>query len=81
MRTTLSLDDDVYLFARSYARQQHISIDEAISRLAREGMQAQNIVETKVAAVRPKGKYALLLERDEIITTEIVRDLMDRESI
>jgi hypothetical protein len=29
----------------------------------------------------PKSKYALLPARDEIITTEHVRDLMDQEGI
>ena len=79
MRTTLSIDDDIFAYARSHAQRQHISIGEAVSRLARDGIRSQNAPKTK--AVRPKSKYALLPARSEIITTEHVRDLMDQEGI
>jgi hypothetical protein len=79
MRTTLALDDDIFAFARSHAQREHISIGQAISRLAREGIRAQNMPVTK--ATKPKSKYALLPARHEIITTQHVRDLMDQEGI
>ncbi len=79
MRTTLSLDDDVFGFARAHAVREHVSIGEVISRLAREGIRAQVIPAAKTAPV--KSKYALLPARDEIITSEHVRDLMDQEGI
>jgi hypothetical protein len=79
MRTTLALDDDIFAFARSHAQREHISIGQAISRLAREGIRAQNSPVTK--ATKPKSKYALLPARHEIITTQHVRDLMDQEGI
>jgi hypothetical protein len=79
MRTTLSLDDDVFAFARSHARRSHISIGDAVSRLARDGIRAQNSVNISIAPV--KSKYALLPARDEIITSDHVRDLMDQEGI
>ena len=41
MRTTLALDDDVFAFARSEAQRQRISIGEAISRLARDGIRSR----------------------------------------
>jgi hypothetical protein len=79
MRTTLALEDDVYLFARTRAQRENISIGQAVSRLVREGIRAQNTLAPAVAA--PKSRYALLPARDEIITTEHVRDLMDQEGI
>jgi len=79
MRTTLALDDDVIAFARAHARRQHISIGEAVSRLARQGIQAQNAA--RAAPVRLKSKYALLPARAEVITGEHVRQLMDQEGI
>ena len=79
MRTTLSLDDDVFSFARSHAQREHISIGEAISRLARDGIRARNMPMAKTT--RPRSKYALLSARDEIVSTEHVRDLMDQEGI
>ena len=79
MRTTLSLDDDVFAFARSEAQRQRISIGEAISRLARDGIRSRGAPLSKAMPV--KSKYALLPARDEIITTEHVRDLLDQEGI
>ena len=79
MRTTLAIDDDIVAYARSHAQREHISIGEALSRLAREGIRVQNAPKTRVA--RPTSKFALLPARGEVITTEHVRDLMDQEGI
>ena len=79
MRTTLALDDDVLAFARAHAQREHISTGEAVSRLARQGIQAQN--STPAATGQPKSKYALLPARVEVITSEHVRKLMDQEGV
>ncbi len=77
MRTTLALDDDVLSFAKAHAQRERISIGEALSRLAREGIRAQAM--PAVEAARPKSKYALLPARAEVVTTDHVRRLMDQE--
>lgn len=79
MRTTLTLADDVSLIARQVAKREHISLGEAVSRLAREGFRAQPLQ----SATRQKfrSKYSVLPVRDEVITTEHVRRLMDEEGI
>lgn len=51
----------------------------AVSRLVRDGIRAQGM--TAVAASPTKSKFALLPVRDEVITSEHVRDLMDQEKI
>lgn len=79
MRTTLAVDDDVFAFARSHAQRERITLGQAISRLARDGIRAQSAPIAKLA--KPKSKFALLSARDEIITTEHVRNLMDQESL
>ncbi len=79
MRTTLAIDDDVFAFARAHAERERISLGEAVSRLARDGIQARNAPMAKMAPV--KSKFSLLPVRDESITTEHVRDLMDQEGI
>lgn len=79
MRTTLAIDDDIFAYARSHAQREHISIGEAISRLARDGIRAQNMPVAEAA--KPKSKFALLPARNEIITTEHVRQLMDQEGV
>ena len=41
MRTTLNIDDDVYLLARGLAEGRQMSLGEALSHLARRGAMAQ----------------------------------------
>ena len=79
MRTTLSLSDDVFLIARQVAARERISLGEAVPRLARDGFRAQTQRPATKATL--KGKYSVLPERDEIITTEHVRRLIDEEGI
>ena len=79
MRTTIEIDDDVFAFARGQAQREHIAIGEMISRLAREGMSTQATRRSQPA--KPKSKFALLPARDEIITTQHVRDLMSEEGV
>ncbi len=79
MRTTLALDDEVYSFARAQAQREHITLGEAVSRLAREGIRAQ-FAPTAVIG-KTSSKFALLPARKEIITSDHVRKLMDQEGI
>jgi hypothetical protein len=79
MRTTLTLDDDIAAYARAHARRERISLGEAISRLARDGIKARSQPQTTLA--QPKSRYAILPARSEVITTEHVRALMDQEGL
>ena len=77
MRTTLNLSDDAMLTAQSYARRLQISLGEAVSRLIRNASAPQN----DPIAMPLRGKFALAPQRDEVITTQHVRELMEREGI
>lgn len=79
MRTTLALDDDVFLHARRLARERHISLGAAVSNLLRDGIQAQQ--HPRKSAASCKTVYGLLPARDEIITSGHVLRLMDQEGI
>jgi hypothetical protein len=79
-RTTLALDDDVFAYARAHAQRERISLGEAVSRLARRGIQAQQL-EPVAAAARPRSRFALLPARDEVITSQHVRQLIEQEGI
>ncbi len=79
MRTTIAIEDDIFAFARSQAQREHATIGQVISRLARDGIRAQHA--PMVQPVAPRSKFALLAARDEIITSEHVRDLMEQEGI
>ena len=79
MRTTLTLSDDVLLVARQSAARDGVSLGEAVSRLAREGYRTR-LQQPPIAAM-PRSRYTVLPARDEIVTTEQVRRLMDQEGI
>lgn len=79
MRTTLTLSEDVLLVARQSAARDGVSLGEAVSRLAREGYRSQ--LRQPVTAAQPRSRYTVLPARDEIVTTEHVRRLMDEEGI
>ena len=79
MRTTLTLADDVSLIARQVAKREHISLGEAVSRLARDGFRAHP--KQPATKIKLRSKYSVLSARDEIVTTEHVRRLMDEEGI
>lgn len=79
MRTTLSISEDALLIARQLAARQGISLGEAVSELLRAGARAHAAQPARSAPLR--GRFALLPARDEVITVEQVRELMEREGI
>lgn len=80
MRTTLNLDDDALIAAQTLARRQKLSLGAAVSELVRRGASAPTQA-SRVPAARLRGRFALLPQRDEIITAEHVRSLMEREGL
>jgi hypothetical protein len=79
MRTTINLQEDALLVARQVAARDRISLGEAISRLVRQGATAQPPAAQQQQPLR--GRFALLPQRDEVITPEHIRELMEREGI
>ena len=79
MRTTLALSEDVVLIARQVAARDRVSLGEAVSRLARQGARLQ--VQQPPTEARLKSRYSVLPAREQIVTTEHVRRLMDEEGI
>jgi negative regulator of replication initiation len=79
MRTTIAIDDDVLLATKHEAARRKVSLGEAASDLIRAGLKAGAQRQTKPAAT--VGPFALLPARDEIVTPEHVRRLMEQEGI
>jgi hypothetical protein len=79
MRTTLSLDDDVFAVARQRAQRERISLGEAVSRYVRDALRAG--AQASATTVPLRSKYSVLPARDEIITTDHVRRLTEQEGI
>ena len=79
MRTTINFSDDALLVAKQVAAREGISLGDAVSKLVRAGASARPTIESKALPLR--GRFALLPQRDEIVTPEHIRELMDREGI
>ena len=80
MRTTLDIDDDVLSAAKERAAREKISVGRALAALARAGLAAPAGGRAKSGA-RPRGRFALLAKRKEIITLEHVRAIADDEGV
>ena len=72
MRTTLAIDDDVLMVAKALARQQHKSVGEVVSDLARRALQ-------RPAPPAERNGVPLLPMRDSqaVVTLDIVNALRD----
>jgi len=72
MRTTLSLDDDVFPLVRRYAEGRSLGLGKAVSELVRKGLKAP--VQTRVV----NGFHVVVLPPDSpVVTTEDVKRLQD----
>ena len=72
MRTTLSLDDDVFPLIRRYAEGRSLGLGKAVSELVRKGLKAP--VQTRVV----NGFHVVMLPPDSpAVTSEDVKRLQD----
>ena len=81
MRTTINLEDDALNAARYLAQRERMSLGQAVSMLIRRGSNAGAVPAAGRSRVKLRGRFALLPERGELITTQQVRELMEREGI
>lgn len=79
MRTTLNIDDDVLNAAKHEALRRNATLSEVATDLIRAGLRSGADKAIKPAATI--GRFAILPPRDEIITSEHVRKLMEQEGI
>lgn len=75
MRTTLDIDDDVLQAAREYARRSKVSIGQALTQLARAGLNRPE----RTARRRKPSPLGItpFPSRDEVITNDHVNRLRD----
>ena len=81
MRTTVNIAEDALIAARHVAQRERLSLGDAISELVRRGASAGSGRVAQRSRAPLRGRFALLPARDELITTQHVRDLMEREGI
>lgn len=78
MRTTLSLDDDVFMLVKSLAERQRKSAGEIVSQLVRSALQQQT-GHAAAAPERLRNGIPLLAVQPHggMVTTELVNQLRD----
>lgn len=81
MRTTINIAEDALLAARHVAQRERISLGDAISELVRRGAMAGDPTSAARHAKPLRGRFALSPEREEVVTPQHVRELMEREGI
>ena len=79
MRTTLSIDDDVLNAAKHEALRRNATLNEVATDLIRAGLRSG--ADKAIRRAATIGRFAILPPRDEIITPEHVRKLMEQEGI
>lgn len=80
MRTTLDIDEDVLQAAKEHAARERKSLGAVISALARDSLRRPAHPARRTASKRA-GRFAVLPQRDEVITLEHVRGLQDAEGV
>ena len=80
MRTTLDIDEDVLLAAKEHAARERKSLGAVISELARESLRRPAPAAAR-RGVKRGGRFAVLPQRDEVVTVEHVRSLQDAEGV
>ena len=81
MRTTLNLEEDALIAARNIAQRERLSLGAAVSELIRRGTAAGSAGLKQRPRSALRGRFALLAARDEVVTPQRVRELMEREGI
>ena len=81
MRTSITLDGDVYSFASAYAEAKGMSLSAAISELVRR---AEQIPEPGGSLVRLKTSphgYLVIARTGDVLTPEMVKDASEDELV
>ena len=81
MRTTINLAEDALIAARNIAQREKLSLGDAVSELIRRGTAAAGPGLQKQPRAALRGRFALLPARDEVLTPQRVRELMEREGV
>lgn len=76
MRTTVTLDQDVYELATLYARGRGMTLSAALSELARKGVSAPP---EKSRLVRASNGLLVIPARGRVITSEMVKEALEED--
>jgi hypothetical protein len=83
-KPTLDIDDDVLFSAKELAAKERKKAGKVLSEFFRRGIQTGNTAPDRPKLGQPyamKNGIAVLPSRDEVVTTEHIRSIMEEEGI
>ena len=80
MRTTVTLDQDVYELATLYARGRGVTLSAALSELARKGSAAPP-ESTSSRLVRAPNGLLIIPAEGRVITSEMVKEALEEDDV
>jgi hypothetical protein len=81
MRTTVTLDQDVYELATLYARGRGVTLSAAISELARKGASTPPPESPSPRLVRAPNGLLIIPAQGRVITSEMVKEALEEDDL
>jgi hypothetical protein len=79
MRTTITLDQDVYELATHYAKGRGVTLGTALSELARKGSAALHSDSPSPHLVRAPNGLLIFASQGRVITSEMVKEALEED--
>ena len=81
MRTTITLDEDVYQLATLYAHGRGMTLGAAISEMARNGVAAPHSESDSPRLKRAPNGLLILPSRGRVVTSEMVKAALEEDDL
>ena len=81
MRTTVTLDEDVYQLATLYAKGRGVTLSAALSELARKGATAPLSEAPSPRLMRAPNGLLIFAPQGRVITAEMVKDVLEEDDL
>ena len=81
MRTTVTLDEDVYELATLYAKGRGVTLSAALSELARKGVTASPSESPSPRLVRAPNGLLIFAPQGRVITAEMVKVALEEDDL
>jgi hypothetical protein len=79
MRTSITLDEDVYQRATLYARGRGVTLSTAISEIARKGLEAMHSTSPSLRLKRAPNGLLIFAGTGKTVTPEMVKEFQEDE--
>jgi hypothetical protein len=81
MRTSITLDDDVYQLATLYAKGRGITLSAALSELARKGGTEPPSESPSPGLVKAPNGLLIFAPRGRVITSQMVKEALEEDDL